>query len=400
MVLETRLTEELKQIKKLGLERKITDMHFLNPTQAVDRTGKEYLVLASNNYLGLTHAPEVIAASREAVAVFGAGSSGSRLTTGGTFAGSDLEQQLAVFKHTESALIFNTGYMTNLGVLYGLLQPGDIVFSDELNHASIIDGCRISRCKAIVYKHNDMDDLKRLLQTEQTKGQRFIITDGVFSMDGDIADLPALIKLKELFEACLIVDDAHGVGVIGSDGSGTAAHYDLIGSIDLQIGTLSKALASEGGYVAGKKIIIDYLINKARPFIFSTALAPASLAAASAALNLLCTKPAQYLRSLWKNAALMRELLMTEGLSLLPGTTPIIPVMVGDAELTMNIAAKLRERGILVSGIRPPTVADGESRLRVTVTAAHSEAQLRYAASVIGDVWRELTSTGKKAEKC
>lgn len=391
-MLERRLTEELAQVKQQGLERKITDLHFSDPTQAVDRAGKNYLVLATNNYLGLTHAPEVIAASQAAVAAYGSGSSGSRLTTGGTFAASALEKQLALFKHTESALIFNTGYMTNLGVLYGLLQAGDVVFSDALNHASIIDGCRISRCRVVVYRHNDMADLQRLLRAEPVSGQRFIVTDGVFSMDGDIALLPELVRLKEQYDACLIVDDAHGVGVIGSDGSGTAAHYDLPGKIDLQVGTLSKALAAEGGYVAGKKVIIDYLINKSRPFIFSTALAPATVAAAAAALQLLQTQPQKYLGRLWANAALIRQLLTDAGLAVVPGATPIIPVLVGEAELTMRFAAKLRAAGILVSGIRPPTVPQGASRLRVTVTAAHSEQQLRLAAQTMGTIWRELTS--------
>ncbi|WP_455656053.1 8-amino-7-oxononanoate synthase [Phascolarctobacterium sp.] len=389
-MLETRIAEELTCIRQAGLERSIMDLHFVNPVQALDRAGKTYLVLASNNYLGLTHAREVIEAARAAVFKFGTGSSGSRLTTGGTFAAGELEKRLADFKHSESALVFNTGYMTNLGVLYGLLKPGDVVFSDELNHASIIDGCRISRCRVVVYKHNDMEDLRRLLETEKVIGQRFIVTDGVFSMDGDIADLPALAVLKKRFEACLIVDDAHGVGVIGSDGSGTAAHYDMPGIIDLQVGTLSKALAAEGGYVTGKKILIDYLINKSRPFIFSTALAPANLAAANAALRLLQTQPQKYLGSLWANTKLMRRLLKDGGLQVVEGITPIIPVLIGEAELTMRFADKLRGKGILVSGIRPPTVPQGESRLRITVTAAHSEEQLRQAAQIITALWQEL----------
>lgn len=389
-MLETRIAEELTCIRQAGLERSIMDLHFVNPVQALDRAGKTYLVLASNNYLGLTHAREVIEAARAAVFKFGTGSSGSRLTTGGTFAAGELEKRLADFKHSESALVFNTGYMTNLGVLYGLLKPGDVVFSDELNHASIIDGCRISRCRVVVYKHNDMEDLRRLLETEKVIGQRFIVTDGVFSMDGDIADLPALAVLKKRFEACLIVDDAHGVGVIGSDGSGTAAHYDMPGIIDLQVGTLSKALAAEGGYVTGKKILIDYLINKSRPFIFSTALAPANLAAANAALHLLQTQPQKYLGSLWANTKLMRRLLKDGGLQVVEGITPIIPVLIGEAELTMRFADKLRGKGILVSGIRPPTVPQGESRLRITVTAAHSEEQLRQAAQIITALWQEL----------
>ena len=278
----------------------------------------------------------------------------------------------------------------------GLLQTGDVVFSDELNHASIIDGCRISRCKVVVYKHNDMADLQRLLETEIVTGQRFIVTDGVFSMDGDIADLPSLAVLKKQFNAFLIVDDAHGVGVIGNDGSGTASHYGLTDVIDLQVGTLSKALAAEGGYVAGKKILIDYLINRSRPFIFSTALAPATLAAANAALLLLQTQASKYLDSLRANSRLMRRLLLEGGLNVVEGITPIIPVVIGEAGLTMQFADRLKSKGILVSGIRPPTVPRGESRLRITVTAAHCEEQLRQAAQIITALWQELKHGEKK----
>lgn len=395
-MLETRIAKELAYISQAGLARRITELYFVNPAQAQDRTGKTYLVLASNNYLGFTHVPEVIEAASRAALKFGTGSSGSRLTTGGTFIASELEKRLADFKHSESALVFNTGYMTNLGVLYGLMQTGDVVFSDELNHASIIDGCRISRCKVVVYKHNDMADLQRLLETEIVTGQRFIVTDGVFSMDGDIADLPSLAVLKKQFNACLIVDDAHGVGVIGNDGSGTASHYGLTDVIDLQVGTLSKALAAEGGYVAGKKILIDYLINRSRPFIFSTALAPATLAAANAALLLLQTQASKYLDSLRANSRLMRRLLLEGGLNVVEGITPIIPVVIGEAGLTMQFADRLKSKGILVSGIRPPTVPRGESRLRITVTAAHCEEQLRQAAQIITALWQELKHGEKK----
>ena len=381
-MLETRIAKELAYISQAGLARRITELYFVNPAQAQDRTGKTYLVLASNNYLGFTHAPEVIEAASQAALKFGTGSSGSRLTTGGTFIESELEKRLEP--------------VPNFGVLYGLLQTGDVVFSDELNHASIIDGCRISRCKVVVYKHNDMADLQRLLETEIVTGQRFIVTDGVFSMDGDIADLPYLAVLKKQFNAFLIVDDAHGVGVIGNDGSGTASHYGLTDVIDLQVGTLSKALAAEGGYVAGKKILIDYLINRSRPFIFSTALAPATLAAANAALLLLQTQASKYLDSLRANSRLMRRLLLEGGLNVVEGITPIIPVVIGEAGLTMQFADRLKSKGILVSGIRPPTVPRGESRLRITVTAAHCEEQLRQAAQIITALWQELKHGEKK----
>ena len=386
--MEEELKAELDLIEKRGLTRKIKNLRFLDPVRAVAEDGKEYVVFSSNNYLGLTHAPEVIEAAKEANN-YGTGSGGARLTTGGHFEAGILEKKLADFKHTEKALIFNTGYMTNLGVLYGLVKHKDVVFSDELNHASIIDGAKISKAMVKVYKHADMADLERLLQEDAAEGNRFIVTDGVFSMDGDIAPLPALVKLAEKYEATLIVDDAHAVGVIGEDGSGTAAHFGLQGKIDLQVGTMSKALAAEGGYVAGKKIFIDYLINKSRPFIFSTALAPAPAAAAVAALDLLRKNKEAYLQRLWSNTVLMRNLLNGAGIPLVEGETPIIPIMVGEASLASEIAGALAEKGVLISAIRPPTVAQGQSRLRLTVTAAHTEEQLTHAADLIIEVWRE-----------
>ena len=386
--LEEELKAELDLIEKRGLTRKIKNLRFLDPVRAVAEDGKEYVVFSSNNYLGLTHAPEVIEAAKEANN-YGTGSGGARLTTGGHFEAGILEKKLADFKHTEKALIFNTGYMTNLGVLYGLVKHKDVVFSDELNHASIIDGAKISKATVKVYKHADVADLERLLKEDATEGNRFIITDGVFSMDGDIAPLPALVKLAEKYEATLIVDDAHAVGVIGDDGSGTAAHFGLQGKVDLQVGTMSKALAAEGGYVAGKKIFIDYLINKSRPFIFSTALAPAPAAAAAAALDLLIKNKETYLQRLWSNTVRMRQLLEDACIPLVEGETPIIPIMVGEASLASEIAGALAEKGVLISAIRPPTVAQGQSRLRLTVTAAHTEEQLAHAADLIIKVWQD-----------
>jgi len=386
--LEEELKAELDLIEKRGLTRKIKNLRFLDPVRAVAEDGKEYVVFSSNNYLGLTHAPEVIEAAKEANN-YGTGSGGARLTTGGHFEAGILEKKLADFKHTEKALIFNTGYMTNLGVLYGLVKHKDVVFSDELNHASIIDGAKISKATVKVYKHADVADLERLLKEDATEGNRFIITDGVFSMDGDIAPLPDLVKLAEKYEATLIVDDAHAVGVIGDDGSGTSAHFGLQGKVDLQVGTMSKALAAEGGYVAGKKIFIDYLINKSRPFIFSTALAPAPAAAAAAALDLLIKNKEIYLQRLWSNTVRMRQLLENACIPLVEGETPIIPIMVGEASLASEIAGALAEKGVLISAIRPPTVAQGQSRLRLTVTAAHTEEQLAHAADLIIKVWQD-----------
>ena len=394
-MLTERLQKELAETYAKGLRRTVDGLRFKTAVRAEDESGKEYLVFASNNYLGLTHEPEVLQAEREAVK-WGTGSTGSRLTTGAAWETGELERELAAFKHAEKALVFNTGYMTNLGVLYALVKAGDVVFSDELNHASIIDGCRIARAKVVVYKHNDMQDLQRLLQATPVSGERFIVTDGVFSMDGDIANLPELVRLKEQYGACLIVDDAHAVGVIGADGSGTAAHYNLQGCVDLQIGTLSKALAAEGGYVAANSTIIEYLINKSRPFIFSTALPAMVTASALAALRLLRKQPQKYLGRLNDNTALMRRLLKEEGLDVIDGITPVVPVLVGSTQKTMRFMAALMDAGIMVSGICPPTVAEGTSRLRVTVTAAHSTEEIEFAARTMGKIWRQLNAEAKE----
>jgi 8-amino-7-oxononanoate synthase len=403
-VLMERLQQELAMIKAANLQREIHDLQYLDAVRAQDRNGKHYLVFSSNNYLGLTFAPEVRQAAAAAALNQGTSSTGSRLTTGGIFAASVLEQELAQFKHAEAALIFNTGYMTNLGVLFTLVKDGDVIFSDALNHASIIDGCRISKARTIIYKHNDMGDLEQKLQqweqqqqskTEECKSCCFIVTDGVFSMDGDIAPLPDLVRFKQRYGAVLLVDDAHAVGVLGRDGSGTAAHYHLEGQVDLQIGTLSKSLASEGGYVAGAQVIIDYLRNKARPFIFSTFLSPADIAAALAALKLLRTEAPLYLQRLRENTLYLRQALAAAGLPVVPGMTPIVPVIVGAADQTVELEQYLKREGILISAIRPPTVPQGSSRLRITVTAAHTPAQLQQLVAVLGKAWQTCGASRK-----
>ena len=427
--LENQIKEELDEINQKNLTRKIDDLRFVTSTKAIDENGKEYLVYGTNNYLGLTHHPDVIK-SAQAASVNGTGSTGSRLTTGATFEARELEENITSFKGTESTLIFNTGYMTNLGVIYALCKKGDVIFSDKLNHASIIDGIKISKADVKIYKHKDTEDLERLIQeaveenktknpTNNTKSNTkeenrsenenslnkepnfFIITDGVFSMDGDIAPLPELAEIAEKYDCTLIIDDAHATGVIGRTGKGTVEYYkdktgrDLTPYVDLQIGTLSKALASEGGYVTGRKIYIDYLANKSRPFIFSTALPPATLASANTALNLLRENHEEYLSALRKNTTRMRELLSEGGLNVVEGETPIIPIIIGPAKLASEFAQKLEEEGILVSAIRPPSVPAGESRLRLTIIATHTIEEIEYTADIIIRIWNEL-KTDKK----
>ena len=418
--LENQIKEELEEINQKNLTRKIDNLRFVTSTRAIDENGKEYLVYGTNNYLGLTHHPDVIKSAQSA-SINGTGSTGSRLTTGATFEANELERNITSFKGTESTLLFNTGYMTNLGVIYTLCKKGDVIFSDRLNHASIIDGIKISKADVKIYNHKDTDDLERLIQeaveenktknltnntqnntneenkTENENSQNFfIITDGVFSMDGDIAPLPELTEIAEKYNCYLIIDDAHATGVIGKTGKGTVEYYkdktgtDLTPYVDLQIGTLSKALASEGGYVTGKKIYIDYLINKSRPFIFSTALSPATLDSANTALNLLRENHEEYLSALRRNTRRMRELLSEGGLNVVEGETPIIPIIIGPAKLAGEFAKKLEDEGILVSAIRPPSVPTGESRLRLTIIATHTIEEIENTADILIRIWKEL----------
>ena len=402
--LESQLNEELEELKNNDLERTVDDLRFINSTKAIDSEGKEFIVFGTNNYLGLTHHPDVIKAAQEA-SIYGTGSTGSRLTTGASFEARELENNISEFKNVESTLIFNTGYMTNLGVIYALTKENDVIFSDQLNHASIIDGTRISKAKVRVYKHKDTEDLERLIKTELEESPKnneannsnfFIISDGVFSMDGDIAPLPELVEIADEYNCTLIIDDAHATGVIGKTGKGTVEYYkdktgiDLTESVDLQIGTLSKALASEGGFVCGKQAYIDYLINKSRPFIFSTALSPSTIASANTALNLLKENSKEYLDNLNKNTRIMRKLLVDGGLNVIDGETPIIPIIIGHADLANRFSNQLKEEGILVSAIRPPSVPKDMSRLRLTIMTSHTKEEIEFTAKAIIKIWKNI----------
>lgn len=400
--LENELKEELDELEKNDLLRTVDDLRFISSTKAIDNDGEEFLVFGTNNYLGLTHHPKVMEACKDA-SEYGTGSTGSRLTTGASFEARELENNISEFKNTESTLIFNTGYMTNLGVIYALTKENDVIFSDQLNHASIIDGTRISKASVRVYKHKDTSDLENLIKKEiesnnepNNKSNFFIVSDGVFSMDGDIAPLPKLVEIANEYNCTLIIDEAHATGVIGKNGKGTVEYYkdktgiDLTDSVDLQIGTLSKALASEGGYVSGKQVYIDYLINKSRPFIFSTALSPSTIASANAALNLLKENSEEYLSNLNENTRLMRNLLNDAGLNVVDGETPIIPIIIGPAELANRFSKKLEKEGILVSSIRPPSVPKGESRLRLTIIATHTREEIKSTANTIIKIANEL----------
>lgn len=387
------IKENLLAIKESQNFRSVSDLRMISATRGIDSPEKDYIVFSSNNYLGLTHEKSVIEAAK-AAAVFGTGSTGSRLTSGSSFELSLLERNIAAFKHSEAALVFNTGYMTNLGVLYALADRSSVIFSDRLNHASIIDGCKISGAKVVVYEHNDMKSLERLLEKTPVPadGQRFVVTDGVFSMDGDIVDLPSLLNLKEKFDFCLIVDDAHALGVIGKTGRGTAEHFGITDGIDVQIGTLSKALAAEGGYASCSKEIRDYLVNKARPFIFSTSLPPMVAAVANQALSVLSdsSKGLALMEKLRENTKLMRSLLEEACLPIVQGSTPIIPILTGSSQKALKFASLCREAGVMLCAIRPPSVPEGTSRIRLTVTAAHSQEEIEKSALIMKEIWRKI----------
>ena len=346
----------------------------------VKRDDKEYLMMASNNYLGLTFDSRVIEGGVKGAQQYGTGSGGSRLVSGTFPLFTELENELAKFKNTEKALVFNTGYMANVGTISTIADKNTIIFSDALNHASIIDGCRLSRGAVKAYSHCDVDELKYLLKQVDRNARKLIVTDGVFSMDGDIAPLDKLYELSRDYNALLMVDDAHATGTIGN-GHGTAAYFNLEKEIDIQLGTLSKSLGSVGGYVAANSTIIDYLVNTSRSFIFSTALSPADIGAALAALQVL-ESDRSVLGRLQENVNYMADQLTSLGINA-TNETPIFPILIGRNDDTLAVSDYLYESGIIGTAIRPPTVPIGESRIRLTVTAAHNKEQIDYVCHTL-----------------
>ena len=340
--------------------------------------GRETLLFCTNDYLGLANNPAVKQAAKRAIDEHGAGSGASRLVAGTLPIHKELESALARLKGAEDAVVFGSGYLANIGTVSALTKAGDVVYSDELNHASIVDACRLSRADVRIFPHADARILGEMLATDDAGGRRLIVTDGVFSMDGDFAPLPELARLASEFDCYLMVDDAHATGVIGPDGKGTAAHFDLEGSVEIQMGTLSKALGSYGAFVAGSRQLIDLLINHARSFIFTTALPPASAGAALEALRIVEREP-ERLERLWRNAANLKQGLTSAGFNLGLSETFIIPVIVGGASECVRMAEALLDEGVFAQAIRPPTVPKGASRLRVVPTSEHSDDDIEFA---------------------
>jgi 8-amino-7-oxononanoate synthase len=371
------LDTECAALEQAGLRRHLR--HVMSaPTGTINLDGHDVVLLGSNNYLGLSTHPKVIAAAVEATQTFGTGASGSRLISGNSELYATLENNLAKAKGTEAALVFSSGYLANTGVIPLLAGEGDLILSDALNHASIIDGCRLSRATKKVYQHCDVEHLKTLLSESTTFRRRLIVTDGVFSMDGDIAPLPDIYDLAAEHDAMVLVDDAHGFGVLGKNGSGTVAYFGLEGENIIQMGTLSKAIGALGGYIAGSRALIELLVNRARGFIFTTGLPPATLAAANTALDLIQSTP-ELRQRLFSHAKCLKTALIGLGYTLLPSETQILPVILGSPQRATSVAEALMAEGVFAPAIRPPAVPTGTSRLRLTVMATHTEAEIQQA---------------------
>ncbi len=344
--------------------------------------GRSMLLMCSNDYLGLSQHPALREAALSAMERFGFGSGASRLVSGTSPMHEELENALATFKKAEATILFNSGYAANTGIIPALVQEGDVVFSDSLNHASIVDGCRLSRAVVRVYRHKDMNHLETLLRENGHARRKLIVTDGVFSMDGDIAPLQDIAALADRYGALLMVDDAHATGVLGKTGRGTVEHFGLEGRVPIQMGTLGKALGAFGAYVAGNKDLIDFLINRSRSYIYSTSLPPAVCAASLAALRIIDSEPGRR-ESLWRNRKRFVEGIESLRISIGSSETPILPLMIGGTEKAVKAGTRLRESGIFATAIRPPTVPEGTSRIRMTLMANHSDADIDRALDVL-----------------
>ena len=382
------LADELEQMRRQGLFRPLRVLDSAQDTEVIV-DGNRVLNLSSNNYLGLTTHPRLKTAMIEATEKWGAGSGAVRTIAGTMTVHEDLERRLAEFKHTEASLVFQSGFTANLGVLQSLVKEGDVIISDELNHASIIDGIRLSKAERSIFKHRDMDDLERHLEQHRDKRVKLVVTDGVFSMDGDIAPLPAIVERAERFGALVMVDDAHASGVLGKNGRGSVNHFGLDGRVDLQMGTLSKAIGVLGGYVAGPQTVRDFLIHRARPFLFSTSHPPGVAAACIAAIDVLLAEPERIDR-LWKNTKRFKDGLKRLGFETGASETPITPVIVGKGAVAMDFSDRLFKRGVFAQGIGFPTVAEGRARIRTIVTSMHTDAQLDRAMEAFASAGKEL----------
>lgn len=384
------LAENLNDLKSKGLYNVINSLEGANGA-IIKIAGRELINLSSNNYLGLATHPRMMEAAIKATKEFGVGAGAVRTINGTLKIHDELEKRIAEFKHTEAAIAFQSGFNCNAGAIQAVMNKNDGILSDELNHASIIDGCRLSGAKIIRYKHNDMEDLRAKAKEARESGlynKLMVITDGVFSMDGDVVNLPGLVKVAEEFDLITYVDDAHGSGVMGM-GAGTVKHFGLSNKIDFQIGTLSKAIGVVGGYVAGSQDLIDWLKVRARPFLFSTSLTPSAAAACIEAINIM-TESTELVDKVWENGRYLKENLKRLGFNIGHSETPITPCIIGDEKLTQEFSKKLIEEGVYAKSIVFPTVPLGTGRVRNMPTAAHTKEMLDKAIAIYEKVGREL----------
>jgi glycine C-acetyltransferase len=385
------LHDQIEELKAKGLYSKL---HVLDGEQKPVATfdGREVINLSSNNYLGLTTNKALKRAAIDAVRKYGAGAGAVRTIAGTMTLHMELEEQIAKFKGTEACVVFQSGFTANAGTVSAILGKEDLIISDELNHASIIDGCRLSRATIKVFKHKDVADCERICkETENWPGHKLLITDGVFSMDGDIAPLAKLCDLAEKYNCIMMIDDAHSSGVLGKNGRGTVDHAGVHGRVHIQVGTLSKAIGVMGGYVCGSRDLIDFLYRRARPFLFSTSHPPASAAACAAAFTLLDSKEGERLiKKMWSNTKFFKRQLKKRGFKFGTSETPIVPIHVGEAAKAHEFSKKLFEAGVYAPAVGFPTVAEGKARLRAIVTATHKRSDLERACEILAEVAKPL----------
>lgn len=382
------IEDELTELRQAGLLFNIRTLESAMDAW-VTIGGRRLLNFCANNYLGLANHPRLRQAAIDAINNFGVGPAAVRVIAGTTSLHLELEAQLAAFKKAEACITFQSGFMANVAVIPALVGDGDLIFSDELNHASIIDACRLSRAKVVRYRHVDMDDLARKIAETTDYRRRLIVTDGVFSMDGDVAPLPEIVAIAEQHDILSMVDDAHGEGVLGKGGRGIVDHFDLHGRVDVEVGTLSKAFGVVGGLAAGKQIIVDWLRQRARPFLFSSAMTAPDVAACIEATKIL-QESSELVERLWANADLLRKGMQQLGFDTGLSQTPIIPLMLGEALLAQRFSRRLIEEGLFATAVSFPTVAMGKARVRVMNSAAHSRQDLEQALDIFERVGREL----------
>ena len=383
------IKEELEELKKKGIFRELSIVDGPQAPRTVIN-GKEVINLASNNYLGLTTHPRVVEAAVEATKKYGAGAGAVRTIIGTLKLHREAELKLAEFKGVEDTIIYQSGFAANQGTIQALVGRGDLIFSDQLSHASIIDGCRLSRAEIVVYNHNDAEDLKQKLEERKDRDcKKLIVTDSVFSMDGDIAPLPEIAEVAQEYDCMFMVDDAHASGVLGKNGRGSIDHFGLHGKVDVQMGTLSKAIGVMGGYIAGSRDLIQYLWHRARPFLFSTAHPPAVPAAVMAVIDVLQEEP-EIVDRLWSNVDFWKQELKGLGFDIGKSVTPITPVIVGDEALAMQFSDTLFEHGVFAQGIVFPTVPRGTGRVRTIITAGHTKEDLEQALEAFKQAGKKL----------